>query len=329
MQWRLRVGSRLGDDLFAQLATRRLNGRAYARGTHRTAGNRGRRQRRIAELEPYGRRANTECLGRDLRHHRVRAGPDFLRARLDKDRAIRLQHRTRRRAHAVRRIRRRYHAKTDEPVPVTHRPGTRCPMFPPESPGGLPVAFAQMLAGKRLAGFSLSLGVVAQPKLERIHLQRLRELVHREFEREVPGGLARRALERRRAGVELEQAVRRRPVGNGVHHARHDGRRLREVLEFRRVRNHVVTNVGQRAIAACAERDTLGGPRSAPHRTEHLLAIDDELHRPLHLPRAHRRQGDVRPGGTLATEAAADKGRNDAHVVFRNSQRFRHGRANA
>ena len=39
-------------------------------------------------------------------------------------------------------------------------------------------------------------------------LQRVRELVQRDFEREGSGGFARRALEGRRADVELDQPVR-------------------------------------------------------------------------------------------------------------------------
>ena len=69
-------------------ACTRFDGRADARRGHRAARHRRLRQRRVAELEAHPLDRHAERVGRDLRHDRVRAGADVLRAGCTSARAV-------------------------------------------------------------------------------------------------------------------------------------------------------------------------------------------------------------------------------------------------
>ena len=85
------------DDLVAQLPAGRLHGGPDACRGHRAAGD---RRAAAASCRPSSKRTrstrNAERLGRDLRHHRVGAGADVLRARLHDDACRRAAARARR-----------------------------------------------------------------------------------------------------------------------------------------------------------------------------------------------------------------------------------------
>ena len=83
-----------------------------------------------------------------------------------------------------------------------------------------------------------------------------------------------------------------------------------------------MTDRRQLSVAARSQQHALLGERPAADRSEHLRSGQRELYRPLELPRGDRGQNHVRPHRALATEAATDERRNDAHIVRRNTERL-------
>ena len=81
------------------------------------------------------------------------------------------------------------------------------------------------------------------------------------------------------------------------------------------MRDHVVADGGQLAVAPSAEYDVLLRLRAPADRSEHLRPTQDELHRTARLLRSHGGKHDVGPGGTLAAEAAADERIDHANIV--------------
>src|ERR687890_4721 len=94
-----------------------------------------------------------------------------------------------------------------------------------------PVALAQRLARKRLSTLGVYFGIVDEPKLQRVYLERVGQLVHRAFEREHAAHRARRAHPRRRREVCGGDQRRRVEVRAGVDLPREAGRVVRELLE--------------------------------------------------------------------------------------------------
>ena len=164
--------------------------------------------------------------------------------------------------------------------------------------------------------------MIPEAQLQRIHRERVCKLVHRSLEGEGSGRFAGRALERRRAHVELHQPVCRRRVGAGIERARGLRGRLDKVLELGSVRKHFMTDRRQLSVAARSQQHALLGERPAADRSEHLRSDQRELYRPLELPRGDRGQNHVRPHRALATEASTDERRNDAHIIRRNAERL-------
>ena len=75
------------------------------------------------------------------------------------------------------------HAVADELAPLPHRARLRIALRPAEFLGTAIVAILQRLAGERLVDVLLEVGIVLEPKLERIDAERIAKLVHRAFER--------------------------------------------------------------------------------------------------------------------------------------------------
>jgi hypothetical protein len=167
-----------------------------------------------------------------------------------------------------RRKRRRAHAPADQQsVLVAHLPRRERAALPAEALGALRVAFAQCLRGERLAGDRLDLGIVLEPKRQRIHAAGVRHFVDRAFERDRAGRLAGRAHEQRRSGVEPDRFMR---CGDGrarIKRVRSVGRRLEEIVEGARRRLGVM--IERRQLAVARRRPSAGLPRRRPmsHRT--------------------------------------------------------------
>src|SRR5206468_5715072 len=103
-------------------------------------------------------------------------------------------------------------AEPDEPAPVADARRLGDALLPAEAGGAFAQSFGEMARGERLLQFRLDLRVVAQAQLDRIESQRLRQLVHRTFERQQPDRVARRAHRIRAWQIELGQAVACEPV---------------------------------------------------------------------------------------------------------------------
>ena len=257
-----------------------MDRRRDARRRLRAARDRRLRQARVAELEADLRDRHAERVGGDLRHHGVGAGAEVLRGRADDDAAVGQQAHQRLGGAAVGRIGGGRHAAADAPATVAHRRRQRRAPLPAEALGAEAVALAQRLARVRPVLARILLGVVAQPQLERIDLQREGELVHRALEREIAGRLARRAREGRRRDVELGDAVGREVVRAGVEMACRQRRVLGQVLEHRGLGDRLVRDRREPAVAIAAERERLLGLRAVADRAEHLRPLEHELDRP-------------------------------------------------
>src|SRR5262249_53332962 len=76
----------------------------------------------------------------------------------------------------------RGHAPADEVASVAHRTGFRITFGPAEGLRPLAIAFPQRLAAVAAAGVLVTIRITSQAKLQRIEIERDRELVHRAFE---------------------------------------------------------------------------------------------------------------------------------------------------
>ena len=138
--------------------------------------------------------------------------------------------------------------------------------------------------------------MVLEAQLERIEVERDRQLVERRLQREAAARLPRRAHEGGRADVEPDDAMLALDVGAGVEVPRLQGASFDEDVETRGGRGALVRQRGEAAVLARAQRELLARVRPPAHHAEHVRPHQRELHRPPHLLRRHRREQDVRPG---------------------------------
>ncbi|GCC46875.1 hypothetical protein chiPu_0030808, partial [Chiloscyllium punctatum] len=178
-------------------------------GMPRTTGNAGVRQIGAAGAERQLVEIETERVGRDLRQRGPGALPHVVRTGLHHALAVGTDHRARIALEHDGRERRGADSPADqEAVLVAHLARLQRTSRPAETLGRPGVALAQRLGGERLAGGRLDLGIVLQPELQRIDAAGERRLVDRAFQHDRSGGLARRAHEQRRAGVDADRLMR-------------------------------------------------------------------------------------------------------------------------
>ena len=140
------------------------------------------------ELHPLDRQA--ERLGRDLRHRGPGARPHVARGARHLGGAVGQEARHGRGRRVVHRVGGGRHAPADQPAAVAHRARLGIAPAPAEALGGDPVAFPRRAARERQLLELVLLRLVAQAQLDRVDVQRHRELVHGGFEREVAAHLA-------------------------------------------------------------------------------------------------------------------------------------------
>src|SRR5271155_2243278 len=87
-------------------------------------------------------------------------------------------------------------------VMVTHLPGSERAALPAEALGALSITLAQRLRGERLTGNRLHLGIVLQPKGQRIHCAGVSHFVDGAFERNGTCCLSWCPHEERRSGID-------------------------------------------------------------------------------------------------------------------------------
>ncbi len=207
------------------------------------------------------------------------------------------------------------HAPADEEVAVAHRARRRAPTGPAEARGALPVAGAERFTRPGLSVLRVGLGVVAQPERDRVELERVRQLVQRGLQRERPGRLAGRALERRGRNVEPHEAVRRLDVRAGVKHPGLHRARLDELVEAGSLGRDLVPDRGEPPARVGAEGHLLDRAGAVSDEREHLRPGEGDLHPAPDDLGPHRGEGHVRPGGPFAAEASSDVMGENADVL--------------
>jgi hypothetical protein len=133
----------------------------------------------------------------------------------------------------VRYHRGRRHARANQPPPIAHRARLGVAPPPAEAVGRLPAAFAERIAGPRVAGHGIGFGTIAQSQLDRVHLELIGQLVHGRLECERPTRLARRAHRARSTKIQSDQTQAGLHVWAGVEHLANPGSGLRKLTDSR------------------------------------------------------------------------------------------------
>ena len=158
-------------------------------------------------------------------------------------------------------------------------------------------------------------GVIRQAQRDRIHFQRVGELIERAFQRISSGTFARCAHECRGGDV---NRVNYFLYANGRTLVHDGGRtcaaRFGIVADWRGERVGDVLHRLQFSIAGGDQRNRLRCRRAMARPRKHALARHVHLHRHARGFRAHDREENVRPDCAFASERAADKRTNDANI---------------
>ncbi len=296
------------------------------RGQTRSAGLRGPWKPGIAEFERDAVHPQPEHLGRQLGHDGVGARPDVGCAAADACGAVAADRRARLASGLVVGEGHPGHAVADQPAPIAHRAHGRFAPRPAEPVGAHLVALAQGLARPREPGRGMDLGVVAQPQLDRVHAQLVRQLVEQRLEREVAFRLAGRPHHRDRRDVEPDPLVAGGDVRARIRRGRADSKRevgvagrwrqrLQRRLASRRLGSHrggrdaLVVDRDQLALACGGDLEVLHGAGPSPDPGEHLRPGEAKPDRPFDGASGQRGEDRVRPAPQPGTETAADVGR--------------------
>jgi hypothetical protein len=86
------------------------------------------------------------------------------------------------------------------------------------------------------------------------------------------------------------------------------------------VRNAIVLDGGDGAIAFGAKDDVLMSLRATADETKHLRPFEHNLHGTIDDLRGHGSKHNVRPCRAFASEASAGVGAKNAHIVVGNPQ---------
>ena len=198
--------------------------RAPGRGAHRPARHHRLAEGAVADLDVHPLRRDVQLVRRDLGQHRPRAGADVGSGDADGEAAVVLGPAGGRGRHAAGRVGRCGDAQAGQPAAVAARRGPRVAPRPAGTLRALAQARDQVARGERVAALRVDVGLVADPQLDRIHVEGDRELVDRRLQGEHPRAFARRPHPGRRRDVERDHPVGRPAGGRRVHHP---GRRLR------------------------------------------------------------------------------------------------------
>ena len=150
---------------------------------------------------------------------------------------------------------------------------------------------------------------IPNTQLDRIQPARDCQLVHRGFQREHTGTLARRTHPPRRRHIEPCKAVRGRAVRRGIHHTCGDGGLLGEFLNGRGLLNNIMCNRCQPTGGVCAQADTLDRRRAIAGHRKHVLSREGELHRATYHLRGHHGEDDMWMSSAFGAKSPADMSR--------------------
>src|SRR5262249_4463424 len=172
----------------------------------------------------------------------------------------------------------RRHAPAHQLLAVTHRPRLGLALAPAERFRALAVALAQRLAAIRDVVVLVAVWIIPQAQLQRIDLERNRQLIHRALERIDGRGGAGGALVARCWLIELGEPVRVARIGALVEEAGPAGLLPPEVLVLRGPCDGVVGDSVERPARVRADLDLLDHRRPVAERG-HLLAVGTHAHR--------------------------------------------------
>ena len=198
------------------------------------------------ELDPFDRQAKR--LGRYLRHRRPGSRPHVARGTRHLGGAVGQETRPGGGGCVVHRVGGGRHAPADQPAAIAHRARLGVAPAPAEALGGGPVAFPRRAARERQLLELVLLRLVAQAQLDRVDVQRHRELVHGGFEREDAARLTRGAHVGRRVHVYGCYAVARGDVRARMQEPARVEERLREFLVRRGLLVSLVQDGGEAAV---------------------------------------------------------------------------------
>jgi len=168
-----------------------------------------------------------------------------------------------------------------------------------------------------VAAALVDLRIVAHAQIDRIHVERDGELVHRRFLTERAARLSGRARIGRRAHVHAHQPVLDLDVGAGVHEVDRRAGRLHELVGLRSMRVGRMLDCKQMAVPLRGITVLLTRRRTMTDRGEHLPPCEDQLDRPLRYARRERGQRGVRPRLSFAAKTSTDERIDDMHVFRR------------
>ncbi|MCY1216472.1 hypothetical protein D9M72_283450 [compost metagenome] len=322
-QRRGRVRHGLPDQLLARGRGRLLHGRRDAGDRLRAPRHRGLGEGRVAQFKAHALGRQPQCVGCDLRHDRIGARAEVLRAGAYQRGAVRQQAHHGACARTVGGIGRGGHAQAHQLAVGVHRTRFGVAARPVEALGGIPIAFTQRFTGERQLLLRVGIGVVAQAQRDRVDAELFRQLVQRAFQRKAASSFSRRPHESRGADVQLDQPLAGLLVGAGIEPARDQRRGFKPVFDHRGAGSHIVADCAQRAVLCRGSDQVLlsQGPRA--YGAEHLRPVHYQLHRAARLPRRHRGQHHVRPYRALAAEAAAYVWADHANFLHGNAERGR------
>ena len=172
--------------------------------------------------------------------------------------------------------------------------------------------------------FRILAGLVADAQLDGIETEHDRQLVHGAFAGEHAHGFAGRPAGAGLGQVQLDHAVRHQAVVAGIEGAR---RQAGGFVVGEAAGGMGPAFVGHRldtALAVGAQADALDGGRAVVGDLEHLLAGEGDLDRPADGASGHGTDQGVGIDRQLATEAATDIARHDAHVFLGQLQGIGH-----
>src|SRR5262249_2498556 len=157
----------------------------------------------------------------------------------------------------------------DEPVAITLRTWLRIPVEPTELTGTDLETVGEAIARPRIPVW-IRRPVVRQPQCYRVHVERVRQLIHGGLQHEPAHRLARATRKRRSHRVAPNEVVYSAEVRAFVHLRRHPGGRFRPIVEVRTDRQLLVVDRCQPAVLRRADRDALLLFLAMAGRGEHL-----------------------------------------------------------
>ena len=251
-------------------------------------------------------------------------GADVGHVRFDDGAAIGGQRNIGGRRHQQVASRRNREAHADKPLALAGRAGFRIALAPAEHLGALIHAGQQAARGEGVVVGRIARRLIALAQFDGVHVQPMRQLIHRAFEREHPDRLARRAHGAGQHEIEAHDFMRDEPIVSGVKKLRRNPGWLEKVLPLQIAAKSFMRDGGKRSILGGSEAHMLLRVGTTHRRFEHLRARHDDFHRPLQLLRRQRRRDGFGRDPQLRSKAAAHIFGDESNLFFRHVESIGH-----